>query len=73
MPLYEYRCPDGEQIEIFHGVDERPEVRCPSCGQLAERVISVPRVHTQYYFSAQIKSHRRPKWRPPDDAKRQSS
>jgi putative FmdB family regulatory protein len=65
MPLYVYRCPEGEEVDVFHKVDERPEVTCPSCGQRAERVITAPMVHTQYYFSSQVKSQRRPKWRPP--------
>jgi putative FmdB family regulatory protein len=65
MPLYSYRCPDGDEVEVFHKADERPEVKCPSCGQPAERIITPPMVHTQYYFSTQIKSQRRPKWEPP--------
>jgi putative FmdB family regulatory protein len=68
MPLYEYRCPEGDEVSVFHGVDERPDVRCPACGMPAERVFSPPMIHTKYYFSSQIKSHRRAKWKPPDDA-----
>lgn len=68
MPLYEYRCPQGDEFQVSHGAEERPEVRCPSCGLAAERVFSAPMVHTQFYFSSQIKSYRRPRWRPPDDA-----
>jgi putative FmdB family regulatory protein len=66
MPLYAYRCPEGDEVDVFHKVDERPEVRCPTCGQRAERIITSPMIHTQYYFSPQIKSQRRPKWKPPD-------
>jgi putative FmdB family regulatory protein len=67
MPLYAYRCPDGDELEVFHKVDEQPEIRCPSCGQTAERIITPPMIHTQYYFSTQVKSQRRPKWKPPAD------
>jgi putative FmdB family regulatory protein len=64
MPLYEYRCPDGDEVEVFHKVDERPEVVCPTCGQPAERVLTLPMIHNQYHFSTQLRSHRRPKYKP---------
>jgi putative FmdB family regulatory protein len=67
MPLYAYRCPAGDELEVFHKMDEQPEVRCPSCGQPAERIITPPMIHTQYHFSTQIKSQRRSKWKPPAD------
>lgn len=66
MPRYEYRCAEGDEVSVFHKVDEQPEVRCPTCGQMAERVFSPPMIHTKYRFSSQIKSHRRAKWKPPD-------
>ena len=62
MALYEYRCPDGHTVEVFHRMDEAPEVRCTICGASTERVISPPMIHTQYYFSTQVRQHgRRPR------------
>jgi putative FmdB family regulatory protein len=64
MALYEYRCPDGHTVEVFHKMDEAPEVRCEVCGERAERVISMPMIHTQYYFSTQVRQSRFPRHRP---------
>ncbi|MCS7192594.1 MAG: hypothetical protein NZ937_06405 [Armatimonadetes bacterium] len=39
MPVYDYHCDVcGQTFEVFHGVDERPEVRCDRCGQLARKL-----------------------------------
>jgi putative FmdB family regulatory protein len=39
MPVYDYRCDRcGMTFEVFHGVDERPEVRCERCGQPARKL-----------------------------------
>jgi putative FmdB family regulatory protein len=64
MALYEYRCPDGHTIEVFHRMGEAPDVRCEICGASAERVINPPMIHTQYYFSPQVHGARRPRHRP---------
>lgn len=64
MALYEYRCPDGHTVEVFHKMDEAPDVRCEVCGAAAERVISAPMIHTQYYFSTQVRQSRFPRHRP---------
>lgn len=64
MALYEYRCPAGHTVEVFHKMDEAPEVLCPSCGASTERVIGPPMIHTQYYFSPQVHGARRPRHRP---------
>ena len=64
MALYEYRCPDGHTVEVFHRMDEAPEVSCEVCGARAERVISTPMIHTQYYFSTQVRQSRFPRHRP---------
>ena len=63
MALYEYRCPDGHTVEVFHKMDETPEIRCEMCGAPAERVISTPMIHTQYYFSTQVRQSRFPRHR----------
>ena len=41
MPTYEYRCPKGHGFEkFFPQMTNRRRMRCPKCGQLAERLIS---------------------------------
>jgi len=42
MPTYEYRCPLGHDFERFYRKisDATGEVRCPECGQIAERRLS---------------------------------
>lgn len=68
MPLYEYRCPEGHVLEVFHKMGESPEVLCDVCGAATERVLSPPMIHTQYYFSSQVRGARRPRDRRPPDA-----
>ena len=32
MPTYDYECPKcGDQTEVFHGMLEKPRVKCPEC------------------------------------------
>jgi putative FmdB family regulatory protein len=64
VALYEYRCAKGHSIEIFHPMDETPEVVCDQCGGKAERVLSMPMIHTQYYFSPQVQGANRPRHKP---------
>lgn len=64
MALYEYRCPDGHTVEVFHKMDEAPEVLCTICGASTERLIGPPMIHTQYYFSTQVRQSRHPRHRP---------
>jgi len=40
MPTYEYRCPDGHRFEKFQKMSDKPRIKCPECGKLAERLIS---------------------------------
>jgi putative FmdB family regulatory protein len=41
MPTYEYRCPKGHVFEKFSPqMTSRRRLRCPTCGQLADRLIS---------------------------------
>lgn len=40
MPTYEYQCPEGHHFERFHKMNERPRVKCPTCGRPASRRIS---------------------------------
>jgi putative FmdB family regulatory protein len=67
MALYEYRCPDGHRFELFHPMGEDPDVRCEVCNERAERVLSPPMIHTQYYFSPQVRGAKRPRDRRPPD------
>ena len=46
---------------------ETPEVRCDVCDAPAERVLSPPMIHTQYYFSPQVRGAKRPRDRSPKD------
>ncbi len=39
MPVYDYHCDAcGHTFEVFHGVDERPEVKCDKCGRPARKL-----------------------------------
>ena len=41
MPTYEYRCPEGHLFEKFYSrMNDRRRLPCPTCGKMAERVIS---------------------------------
>jgi len=42
MPTYDYRCSAcGHQLEIFHGISEKPRRTCPKCKKpKLERLIS---------------------------------
>ncbi|HZO76768.1 MAG TPA: zinc ribbon domain-containing protein [Solirubrobacteraceae bacterium] len=64
MALYEYRCPAGHSTEVFHRMGETPAVQCVVCGATAQRVMSAPMIHTQYYFSPQVRGARRPRHTP---------
>ena len=32
MPIYEYKCPDGHLLEVFHGMTESGPAKCEVCG-----------------------------------------
>ena len=40
MPTYDYRCPSGHEFEIVQKITQRSRVKCPRCGQVAERQLS---------------------------------
>lgn len=32
MPIYEYRCPNGDTFELFQKMTDPPPAACPVCG-----------------------------------------
>jgi putative FmdB family regulatory protein len=41
MPTYDYKCEEcGHVFEVFHGMNEDPDIECPRCGSDPVRVIS---------------------------------
>ncbi len=32
MPIYEYKCPNGHLLEVFHGMSELGPASCEECG-----------------------------------------
>ena len=45
MPIYEYRCENGHQFEVFQAMSEEPVAACPECGAPVERVFHPVAVH----------------------------
>jgi putative FmdB family regulatory protein len=46
MPIYEYKCPNGHLLEVFHGMNEPGPQRCDVCGASPlERVLHPVAVH----------------------------
>lgn len=46
MPIYEYACGScDKEIEIVHGISEKPKKKCPSCGGKLRRLISLNSFH----------------------------
>ena len=45
MPIYEYRCRNGHQFEVFQAMSEDPVSTCPECGAAVERVFHPVAVH----------------------------
>jgi putative FmdB family regulatory protein len=45
MPIYEYRCRNGHDFEVFQSMTEEPVSRCPECGAPVERVFRPVAVH----------------------------
>lgn len=42
MPTYDYKCIKcGNSFELFHGINERPQVVCQNCGSIAQKKISL--------------------------------
>jgi len=46
MPIYEYRCPNGHLLEVFHGMNDPSPTSCEVCGASPlERVLHPVAVH----------------------------
>ena len=45
MPIYEYRCPNGHQFEVFQAISDDPVSVCKECGEPVERVFHPVAVH----------------------------
>jgi putative FmdB family regulatory protein len=45
MPIYEYRCLNGHEFEVFQSMAEEPLTRCRECDAPVERVFHPVAVH----------------------------
>ena len=45
MPIYEYRCRNGHDFEVFQSMSDPPVEACEVCGEPVERVFSPVAVH----------------------------
>ena len=45
MPIYEYRCEKGHQLEVMQSLAEDPLAECTECGAPVQRVFHAPAVH----------------------------
>jgi putative FmdB family regulatory protein len=45
MPIYEYRCRNGHQFEVFQAISDEPASACQVCGEPVERVFHPVAVH----------------------------
>ncbi len=45
MPIYEYRCSNGHQFEVFQAMSDEPVSACQECGAPVERLFHPVAVH----------------------------
>ena len=45
MPIYEYRCTNGHQFEVFQAMSDDPVSACEECGAPVERLFHPVAVH----------------------------
>jgi putative FmdB family regulatory protein len=45
MPIYEYRCHNGHEFEVFQSMSDDPVSTCEVCGAPVDRVFSPVAVH----------------------------
>lgn len=54
MPLYDYRCPEGNIVEAFFSMQEKPDaIACPQCGE--DAVSLMPAIGPSRMNSAQMR------------------
>lgn len=44
MPIYLYKCAQGHQVELSHGMGQTINVHCAVCGNTLRRVFTVPAI-----------------------------
>jgi putative FmdB family regulatory protein len=45
MPIYEYRCDEGHEVEVMQSITEEPLEKCPECEAPTRRVLHSPAIH----------------------------
>ncbi len=45
MPIYEYRCDEGHEVEVIQSITEEALDKCPECGAPTRRVLHSPAIH----------------------------
>lgn len=46
MPTYAYRCLDcGNELDVLHGFNDVPSIRCSACQSTMRKVFSPPAIH----------------------------
>jgi putative FmdB family regulatory protein len=65
MPIYEYKCPNGHLLEVFHGMSDPGPDRCEVCGaEPLQRVLHPVAVHYKgsgFYSTDYGRGSRKPK------------
>jgi putative FmdB family regulatory protein len=64
MPIYEYRCRNGHEFEVFQSMSEDPVERCEECEAPVERVFRPVAVHFKgsgFYTTDYAKAGAKPK------------
>lgn len=45
MPIYQYDCPTDGAFEERRAIDRRKFAKCPICGAIASKKMTIPHVH----------------------------
>ena len=45
MPIYEYKCANGHEFEVFQSMTDPPVTECEVCGATVERIFRPVAVH----------------------------
>ncbi|MBK8293498.1 MAG: FmdB family transcriptional regulator [Solirubrobacterales bacterium] len=45
MPIYEYRCDKGHEVDVIQPMSEDALTECPECGAPTRRVLHSPAIH----------------------------